>query len=71
MNALQGSDFIIHAGDIGDPKVLDELSRVAPVTAIRGNNDKGAWASALPETDVLEGWCGFRVCHPQSRRDPP
>ncbi|MFZ5861223.1 MAG: metallophosphoesterase family protein [Nitrospirota bacterium] len=53
-DALRGSDFIIHAGDIGDPTVLDELSRVAPVTAIRGNNDKGSWASALPETDVLK-----------------
>ena len=51
---LRGSDFIIHAGDIGDPTVLDELSRLAPVTAIRGNNDKGSWASALPETDVLK-----------------
>ena len=54
VNALRGSDFIIHAGDIGDPKVLDELSRLAPVTAIRGNNDKGSWASALPETEVLK-----------------
>ena len=53
VHALRGSDFIIHAGDIGDPTVLDELSRLAPVTAIRGNNDKGAWASALPETEVL------------------
>ncbi|HET8760804.1 MAG TPA: metallophosphoesterase family protein [Nitrospiria bacterium] len=53
VSALQGSDVIIHAGDIGGPDVLDALSRVAPVTAVRGNNDKGSWASALPETDVL------------------
>lgn len=54
VDALRGSDFIIHAGDIGAPAVLDELSRVAPVTAVRGNNDKGSWASALPETNVLK-----------------
>jgi putative phosphoesterase len=53
VDALRGSDFIIHAGDIGAPYVLDALSRVAPVIAIRGNNDKGPWVSALPETDVL------------------
>jgi putative phosphoesterase len=53
VDALRGSDFIIHAGDIGDPSVLDELSRLAPVTAIRGNNDKGSWASELKETEVL------------------
>jgi putative phosphoesterase len=54
VDALRGSDFIIHAGDIGDPAVLDELWRVAPVTAVRGNNDKGSWASALPDTNVLK-----------------
>jgi uncharacterized protein len=52
--ALRGSDAIIHAGDIGDPSVLAELARLAPVTAIRGNIDRGAWAAALPETAVLE-----------------
>jgi uncharacterized protein len=51
---LGGSDFIIHAGDIGDGQVLSELSRLAPVTAIRGNVDRGAWAATLPETAVLE-----------------
>lgn len=54
MKALQGSDFIIHAGDICEPMVLEELSKIAPVTAVRGNNDKGAWASALSETEVLQ-----------------
>jgi putative phosphoesterase len=54
VEALRGSDFIIHAGDIGDPKVLEGLSRLAPVTAIRGNVDRGAWASALPDTEVLQ-----------------
>jgi putative phosphoesterase len=50
---LRGSDFVIHAGDIGDPAVLTELNAVAPVTAVRGNNDTGAWARSIPETAVL------------------
>jgi uncharacterized protein len=54
VDALRDSDLIIHAGDIGDPQVLAELSRVAPVTAVRGNVDHGPWASSLPETAVLE-----------------
>jgi len=52
--ALIGSDFIIHAGDIGSPEVLEGLARVAPVTAIRGNVDRGDWASEIPLTEVLE-----------------
>ena len=52
--ALRGSDYIVHAGDIGDPAVLEALARIAPVTAVRGNNDNGAWAERLPETDVLQ-----------------
>jgi putative phosphoesterase len=52
--ALRGSDFIIHAGDIGDPRVLAGLSELAPVTAVRGNVDRGPWASSLPETEALE-----------------
>ena len=54
LGQLQGSDFIVHAGDIGSRDVIEQLSRLAPVTAVRGNNDKGPWASGLPETDVLE-----------------
>jgi putative phosphoesterase len=50
---LRGSDFIVHAGDIGDPAVLTELNAIAPVTAVRGNNDTGAWAQSIPETAVL------------------
>jgi putative phosphoesterase len=53
VEALRGSDAIIHAGDIGDPAILAELSCLAPVTAVRGNVDRGAWAAALPETAVL------------------
>jgi putative phosphoesterase len=51
--ALRGSDFIIHAGDVGDPAILIELGRLAPVTAVRGNIDKAPWAAALPETAML------------------
>jgi uncharacterized protein len=54
VRALRGSDHIIHAGDIGAPEILDELSAIAPLTAIRGNIDKAAWASKLAETEVVE-----------------
>jgi putative phosphoesterase len=57
--ALSGSDFIIHAGDIGSPEVLAGLSRLAPVTAIRGNVDRGPWASSLPDSDVLQAGAAF------------
>ena len=52
--ALQGSDHIIHAGDIGDPAILEALSRIAPLTVVRGNVDHGTWTGAIPATDVLE-----------------
>jgi uncharacterized protein len=52
--ALRGADRIIHAGDIGDPAILDRLSEIAPVTAVRGNVDREAWAKNIPETNVLE-----------------
>jgi len=51
---LQGSDFIVHAGDICDESVLAELNKIAPVTAVRGNNDKGSWAESLNETEFLQ-----------------
>jgi len=51
---LRGSDFIVHAGDIGHAAVLKELASLAPVTAVRGNNDKGPWAETLQETEVLQ-----------------
>ena len=54
MEALRGAEHIIHAGDVGAPALLEELARIAPVTAIRGNVDKGAWARALPETEVVD-----------------
>ena len=50
LEALEGVSHILHAGDIGDPMHLDTLAGIAPVTAIRGNIDRGTWAEALPET---------------------
>jgi putative phosphoesterase len=61
LDALRGSDFIVHAGDIGDPEIVAELGRLAPVTAVRGNIDKGAWADSLPGTEVLEVGAGCLV----------
>lgn len=51
---LRGSDFIVHAGDICDPRILETLAGLAPVTAVRGNNDRGPWADALPDTALLQ-----------------
>lgn len=51
---LMGSQLIIHAGDIGDPAVIDELQGIAPVTAVRGNVDKGSWSARHPEYEVVE-----------------
>jgi uncharacterized protein len=51
--ALRGCSPIIHAGDIGRPEILDELRRIAPVFAVRGNVDKGPWAMQLPETEIV------------------
>jgi putative phosphoesterase len=50
---LRGSDFIVHAGDIGHASILEQLATLAPVTAVRGNNDTGAWAASLREREVL------------------
>src|SRR5512143_2170325 len=54
VEALRGSQLIIHAGDVGAPEILRELACIAPVRAVRGNGDKDAWAKALPLTDVVE-----------------
>jgi uncharacterized protein len=52
--ALQGSDLIIHAGDIGSPEVILALRKTAPLVAVRGNVDRGAWARQYPATEVVE-----------------
>lgn len=51
--ALTGSDLILHAGDIGKPEILTGLSAIAPVVAVRGNNDQGAWADTIPEQHTI------------------
>jgi putative phosphoesterase len=51
---LRGSDHIVHAGDICDQGVLERLGAIAPLTAVRGNNDLGAWAGRLRETELLD-----------------
>ncbi|HZP86939.1 MAG TPA: metallophosphoesterase family protein [Burkholderiales bacterium] len=48
--ALDGAQLIVHAGDIGQPAILEALARIAPVVAVRGNNDVGPWADRLPPT---------------------
>jgi uncharacterized protein len=61
---LEGSDLIIHAGDVGKSEILDELRRVAPTFAVRGNVDTQAWAARLPTTDCVEvGETLFWVLH--------
>jgi putative phosphoesterase len=60
LEALRGSRYIVHAGDIGDPAILEALSRLAPVTAVRGNNDTGPWARRLRDTALLEAG-GVRI----------
>jgi putative phosphoesterase len=54
VEALRGAQQVIHAGDVGSPEILKKLATIAPVTAVRGNMDKHAWAQQLPETQVLE-----------------
>lgn len=60
MEALRGSDVILHAGDIGDAAILDALAGIAPVHAVRGNNDRDAWAMRIPGTLDLE-FAGVRL----------
>lgn len=67
---LTGVDLIIHAGDIHTPAVLNELKRIAPVAAVRGNMDRGEWASDLSETELIEiGPCLLYVLHDIERLD--
>jgi hypothetical protein len=54
VRALEGVELIIHAGDIGDPKILRRLARIAPVHAVRGNTDRADWAADLPSTLMVE-----------------
>jgi putative phosphoesterase len=67
---LKGSDFIIHAGDIGRPEILKTLQNIAPVTAVRGNIDRSSWARKLPACNVLEaGGVSIYILHDVERLD--
>jgi len=73
MDALRGSEQIVHAGDVGDAKILDVLRAIAPLTAVRGNVD-GDLASLLPKTAMLRaGGIAIYVHHGNDRRnmEPP
>jgi putative phosphoesterase len=67
---LTGCDYIVHAGDVGDPAILDELATLAPVSCVRGNNDNGAWAERLHQTEFLRvGELLIYVIHDLSQLD--
>jgi len=67
---LRGCDRIVHGGDIGDPQILRELSAIAPLTAVRGNNDKAPWTEALPETECIRlGGIRLYVIHDLAQLD--
>lgn len=64
VDVLRGSDLIVHAGDVGSPDVLRELEALAPVIAVRGNNDHGPWAEELPLTESFRlGRASIYVIH--------
>lgn len=70
VTALTGCDHIVHAGDIGTPEVLEALALIAPVSAVRGNNDRGAWADALPLDEVVSvGALLIYVLHDRAELD--
>jgi putative phosphoesterase len=54
LELFAGADQILHAGDVGEFRVLDALAQLAPLTAVRGNVDRGEWARKLPEEASLE-----------------
>jgi|SRR3569623_130449 len=64
LEALRGAELIIHGGDIGKPEILERLRALAPVVAVRGNNDRADWAAAIPETQTLDiGGVRLHVLH--------
>jgi hypothetical protein len=70
VEALRGSQQIIHAGDVGDPAILQQLAAIAPLTAIRGNVDKEPWSKKLPATEVVElGGISIYVLHDLAKLD--
>lgn len=72
LDFLAGSDHIVHAGDVGDAAILEALARLAPLVAVRGNNDHGDWAAALPESAWLRaGEVAIHVTHARAPRSAP
>jgi uncharacterized protein len=70
VEALRGSDMIVHAGDIGSPDVLRALEKIAPVIAVRGNNDHQPWAKDLPLSEAFEaGRAAIYVLHDVNELD--
>ena len=66
--ALEGVELILHAGDVGKPEVLEQLERLAPVRAVRGNVDVGPWADQLPiQTEIRLEQAVVAVVHVRSR----
>jgi len=67
---LRGSDFIVHGGDIGSQEILDQLGAIAPVTAVRGNNDRDRWAVRIPATAMVKiGSVSIYVLHNLAEMD--
>ena len=54
LDALRGSELIIHAGDVGKAEILESLRKIAPVVAVRGNVDTAPWAEELPKTNIVQ-----------------
>jgi uncharacterized protein len=70
VEALRGSDRILHAGDIGAPEILEALAKIAPVTAVRGNVDTKSWARSLPETEIIDiGGVSIYILHDRGQLD--
>ena len=70
LEALRGSDRILHVGDIGAHEILEALAKIAPVTAVRGNVDTASWARTLPETEIVEvGGVSIYVLHDLGQLD--
>ena len=70
VEALRGSDRILHAGDVGTPEILQALAKIAPVTAIRGNVDTKSWARRLPKAEVVEaGGISIYMLHDLAQLD--
>jgi uncharacterized protein len=70
IDALRGSDLIIHAGDVGRPELINDLRAIAPAFPVRGNVDTGHWAASLPATEIVAaGGLSFYVLHDISELD--